>query len=410
MPGRTRRAGAGVGRRPPAAGPPGRRRAADPGNRPGDPGGPRVSRPDRRRRPRGGGPVPPAPGGRRGRRRRHGDAGHGRAGHHRGPPASWTRGPASSPPAGSPRPAGRAPAAPRPPSCPSRSPTSKSSPSWQKSWGLDNLTGAAAACRLARHRLRAATRDGSCLRCWSSTTRSRSWTASGYLFPEGGGLRRHRAVGGRGRGAVRPARPTRSCWTSACPTCRAWSCSAGSTRSTPASRSSSSPATARPRRPSRRCGWGAYDYLVKPLDAGRVGRAGPAGLRHQPPDARAGRARWPTREPPPTTCGRRPGRRLPGHAGGVQGDRPGRPPGRDRPHHSARAAPARSWSPAPSTTTAAGPPARSWPSTARPSRRPCWRASCSATRRAPSPAPTASGSASSSSATAARCSSTRSAT
>ena len=40
----------------------------------------------------------------------------------------------------------------------------------------------------------------------------------------------------------------------------------------------------------------------------------------------------------------------------------------------------------------------------------CWRASCSATRRAPSPGPTAAASASSSSATAARCSSTRSAT
>ena len=49
-------------------------------------------------------------------------------------------------------------------------------------------------------------------------------------------------------------------------------------------------------------------------------------------------------------------------------------------------------------------------STAPPSRRRCWRANCSATRRAPSPGPTAAASASSSSATAAPCSSTRSAT
>ena len=53
---------------------------------------------------------------------------------------------------------------------------------------------------------------------------------------------------------------------------------------------------------------------------------------------------------------------------------------------------------------------RSWPSTARPSRRTCWRASCSATRRGPSPGPTGAASASSSSATAAPSSSTRSAT
>ena len=46
----------------------------------------------------------------------------------------------------------------------------------------------------------------------------------------------------------------------------------------------------------------------------------------------------------------------------------------------------------------AAPTSRSWRSTARPSRRRCWRASCSATRRARSPGPTASGSASSSSA------------
>ncbi len=51
----------------------------------------------------------------------------------------------------------------------------------------------------------------------------------------------------------------------------------------------------------------------------------------------------------------------------------------------------------------------SWPSTAPPSRRTCWRASCSATRRAPSPAPTSSASAPASAPTGARCSWTRSA-
>ena len=50
------------------------------------------------------------------------------------------------------------------------------------------------------------------------------------------------------------------------------------------------------------------------------------------------------------------------------------------------------------------PPGRSWRSTAPPSPRPCWKASCSATREAPSRAPIAGGSASSSNATGARCS------
>ncbi len=53
---------------------------------------------------------------------------------------------------------------------------------------------------------------------------------------------------------------------------------------------------------------------------------------------------------------------------------------------------------------------RSWLSTAPPSRSSCWRANCSATRRAPSPAPTAAASASSSSATVAPCFLTRSVT
>ncbi len=50
---------------------------------------------------------------------------------------------------------------------------------------------------------------------------------------------------------------------------------------------------------------------------------------------------------------------------------------------------------------------RSWPSTARPSPRRCWRASCSGTRRGRSPAPSGAASASSSNATAGRSSSTR---
>ena len=76
----------------------------------------------------------------------------------------------------------------------------------------------------------------------------------------------------------------------------------------------------------------------------------------------------------------------------------------------ARAAPARSWSPAPSTTIAAAAGPRSWRSTARPSRSRCWKASCSATSAGRSPGPTAGGSASSSRPTAARCCWTRSAT
>ena len=59
------------------------------------------------------------------------------------------------------------------------------------------------------------------------------------------------------------------------------------------------------------------------------------------------------RAPPAEDGGDAHRRPLPGHAGGLQGHRPGRRPGRHRADHRARAAPARSWSPAPSTSTAA---------------------------------------------------------
>src|SRR5207244_2897678 len=65
---------------------------------------------------------------------------------------------------------------------------------------------------------------------------------------------------------------------------------------------------------------------------------------------------------------------------------------------------------APSTSTALEPRRRFWPSTARPPRSSSWRASCSATRRAPSRAPTAAALASSGSCAGARWSAPRSAT
>ena len=99
---------------------------------------------------------------------------------------------------------------------------------------------------------------------------------------------------------------------------------------------------------------------------------------------------------------------LSGHAGGVQGHRPRRRPGRDRAHHRRERHRQGTGRPRHSISTAAAPTGRSCRSTAPPSRSICWRASCSATRRARSPGPTAGASASSSSATAARCSSTRS--
>ena len=71
-----------------------------------------------------------------------------------------------------------------------------------------------------------------------------------------------------------------------------------------------------------------------------------------------------------------------GHAARGGHRRHGAAPGRERHRQGAdepRAAPA----------LARAPRGPSWPSTARPSPRPCWRTSCSATRRAPSPAPPA---------------------
>ena len=151
---------------------------------------------------------------------------------------------------------------------------------------------------------------------------------------------------------------------------------------------------------------GAYDYLLKPLDSDRTPRPGRAGVRDQPPDARAGRmpVRGTSRRRADVLIGRSPamqevykaiGRVAPqdvtvlilGESGTGK-----ELVARAIYHHSRRA------------------DSRSWPSTAPPSPRRCWKASCSATRRARSPAPTDGASASSSSATAARCSSTKSAT
>ena len=140
---------------------------------------------------------------------------------------------------------------------------------------------------------------------------------------------------------------------------------------------------------------GAFEYLLKPVDFHQLREVVAAGPGVEPLPPRARRVRRPRRRRRPRPTDRIVGRSR-GHAGGVQGHRPGGPARRDRADHRARAAPARSWWPAPCTTTAAGPTSRSWPSTAPPSRRRCWRASCSATSRAPSPGPTGAASASSS--------------
>ena len=147
-----------------------------------------------------------------------------------------------------------------------------------------------------------------------------------------------------------------------------------------------------------------------PAQAGRPAPAaggGRPGGRAAADAERAGRVR--------RRAGRRPAAdqivgRSPGDAGGVQGDRPGRPAGRDRADPRRERHRQGTGRPGHLPALASGPTSRSWRSTARPSRRRCWRASCSATRRARSPGPTGSGSASSSRPTAARCSSTRSAT
>ena len=107
---------------------------------------------------------------------------------------------------------------------------------------------------------------------------------------------------------------------------------------------------------------------------------------------------------------REPGGREPGDAGRLQDHPQVAPVQRLRAAPRARAAPARSCSPRPCTRTARAATSRSsrWP--APPCPRPCWRASCSATRRARSPAPSTRAPAASRWPTAARCSWTRSAT
>ena len=117
----------------------------------------------------------------------------------------------------------------------------------------------------------------------------------------------------------------------------------------------------------------------------------------------------PRRQPDPDADGAIVGGSA-GHARGLQGDRPCRRPGRHGADHRRERHRQGAGRPRHLPAQRPGRGARSWRSTAPPSPRPCWRASCSATRRAPSPAPTAAASASSSSATAARSSSTRSAT
>ena len=115
-------------------------------------------------------------------------------------------------------------------------------------------------------------------------------------------------------------------------------------------------------------------------------------------------ARWPA----VPGARRAPGRER-GHAARARPDRARGRLGRRRCSSPARAAPARSWSRARSTTRSRAATARSSPSTARRCRRRCSRASCSATRAARSPTPGRRAPACSSRPTAARCSSTRSA-
>ena len=148
---------------------------------------------------------------------------------------------------------------------------------------------------------------------------------------------------------------------------------------------------------------GAFDYLVKPVDLEQLSQVierafEAARLMHEA-------AVLPVEEAGDRIVGR-----SSGHAGDVQDDRAYRSRRTSTCSSWAKAAPARNWSPAPSTTTAAAPTSLSWRSTAPPFPKLSWKASCSATSRAPSPALNAGASASSSSATAARSSSTKSAT
>ena len=59
----------------------------------------------------------------------------------------------------------------------------------------------------------------------------------------------------------------------------------------------------------------------------------------------------------------------------------------DRPRSRARVGPGKSWWLAPFIATARAPTSPSWPSTAPPSPKLCWKVNCLATKRAPSPVP-----------------------
>ena len=142
---------------------------------------------------------------------------------------------------------------------------------------------------------------------------------------------------------------------------------------------------------------GAFDYIPKPFDLDDMTTAARRALS-RPADAEATRA-----QARAVRDDRLPliGRSGP-DAGGLSHHRPAGRRGPDRPDHRARAAPARSWSPAPCTTWAAAATASSSPSTWPPCRASGSRPNCSA-RKTATPA-------SWSRPTAARCSWMRSAT
>ena len=213
-----------------------------------------------------------------------------------------------------------------------------------------------------------------------------------------------RAPRPRGWQLVREHGPTWSSSTCNCPTGPAWTCSATSSALDPQApvifiTGHGTTETAIEAMKQRRLRLPAQ--AAGPGPAQRGGRAGPSS---RPADARAGRAAR------PRTTGRPPRRPLPGHAGGVQGDRPGRAAGRDRAdprrerHRQGAGRPRHLPAQPPGRQAVPGDQLRRHPRDA-------------AGERAVRPregrvhrAPTAGGSASSSSATAARCSSTRSAT
>ena len=154
---------------------------------------------------------------------------------------------------------------------------------------------------------------------------------------------------------------------------------------------------------------GAFEYLLKPVDLHQLDELVAQAFelrRMQAMPAVFGEQPRP-RPRPQCRSDRRP---LPGHAGGLQGHRPRRPAGRDRAHP--RRERHRQGTRRPRHLPALRARRQAVPGhqLRRHSRSACWKANCSATRRARSPAPTASGSASSSRPTAARSSSTRSAT